>query len=250
MSPIPARQLLRELAVAIFALLIGAMPAAAEDLIIGEAQAAIPPAVSPTPRLYSFAIPAQSLQTALNAYNDTTGLVVFYNSGLATGRHSSAVTGTFDADTALRLLLGGTNLVPTRTSHDVVTLQLNARDLSYAAAPSIQSPLLKLDTLRVNAPGLRSADHLFYATTVQFAIQNALRLARIGRQSNYSADMIVWVAPSGGVQRSQFLISTGDTRLDTAITRVVQSVVINQAPPRDLEQPVHVDLLARGAKAR
>ncbi len=61
-----------------------------------------------------------------------------------------------------------------------------------------------------------------------------------GLRNQYSARIVVWLTPLGGIYRSDFLESTGDASLDGAIEKVVRGVVIGQSPPSGLPQPVYV----------
>ena len=59
---------------------------------------------------FVFNIPAQALDTALEAYGGVSGRDVLYHSNLAIGRRSNAVLGQLPPDTALAILLEGTGL--------------------------------------------------------------------------------------------------------------------------------------------
>ena len=74
----------------------------------------------------------------------------------------------------------------------------------------------------------------WYATTIRSAIRAALRRDGTIRSGDYRAVLNVWVSPSGRVERSQFLTSTGDTRLDGAIINTMQNVTLDEAPPANL----------------
>jgi TonB family protein len=232
--------------VSILAAVAFAAPVQAEDWIIGEAQAAIQPALS-EPQ-YMFDIGPQPLRSALSAYGIATGLELFYDSRLAAGRNSPGVSGKLTSEDALEALLTGTGLTPVKTSHDVITLVLHQMALPQVSTLENKSPSLQLSTLHVNIPDLSIDDQMLFAATVRYAIQGALRSEREIHRKNYSADIMVWVTPAGNVQRAELLESTGNPRIDTTITRIVRNVVIGQPPPRGLRQPVHVDILASGAK--
>jgi hypothetical protein len=92
----------------------------------------------------SFDIPAQPLVRALDAYSAATGLMVLYDSNLAEGHRSTAVSGVLMPDVAIRTLLEGTGLVvfsagrafaieagPSDQQDGVVTS--NAAEMSYLA---------------------------------------------------------------------------------------------------------------------
>jgi hypothetical protein len=71
------------------------------------AGAASPPARPPI----MFAIPPQSLVSALETYSRVSGVHILYDSRLAAGRHSPGVAGVLDPEAALTNLLAGTDLV-------------------------------------------------------------------------------------------------------------------------------------------
>jgi len=68
------------------------------------------------PRRYQ--IPAQALDTALDAYIHTSGVQVFYETSLTRGRRSDALKGDYASEIALNRLLYGTGLAARRTDID------------------------------------------------------------------------------------------------------------------------------------
>jgi hypothetical protein len=212
----------------------------ADDFIIGEAQAAVG-----GPK-YRFSIPHQSLESALDAFRITTGVQIFYNSALTEGRTSPGATGMFTVEGALRALLTGTSLAPVVTAPGALTLVLDAQSTPLASeATPPRAPVLSLDTLRVEVPVVRGYE--MYAATVRYAIQTAIRNSADLREKRYRAGVNVWVSPSGMIQHSEILESTGDRTLDIAINQIVLSVAALESPPNNLPQPVHVRILAGGA---
>jgi hypothetical protein len=213
------------------------------------ADASDPPAVtrpSSTSRTLDFAIPPQPLVNALDAYGTETGIEILYNSHLTAGLYSPGARGKMSADTALIKLLSGTNLIPTPSHTGVTTLVLGTQAISYVANAPVHGPTLHLDTIRVATPP--AGNHHYYAAAMEYAIQNALRREQMLRNSNYRIDMNVWVTPVGGVQNFEFLALSGNGKLHDAIAAVVRQVSVGQAPPYDLPQPVHIQILANGAR--
>ena len=80
-------------------------------------------------RTYEFAIPAQPLAAALDAFARATGWQVGYPSSLAAGRTSPGVSGGFTAEVALARLLAGTNLSYSMTGASSVTLVAQASNM-------------------------------------------------------------------------------------------------------------------------
>jgi hypothetical protein len=243
---------LRKAAANIFflSIFVGTAPSAAQaqDWIIGGAQAAINPAPEKpvVPENFSFSIPPQSLETALDAYSTATGIQLFYNSRLTAGQSSRGVSGVFSPHAALRVLLTGTSLAPLETAPGAITLALSMQKglvLTSMPAP-LKAPVLPLGILRVEAPP--PGDYRLYAATVQYAIQYALQQDPDTRERSYRTALNVWMSSSGSVQHSEVQASTGDQVLDGAITHIVHGIVLHQAPPSDLPQPVHVRIMTGG----
>ncbi len=227
---------------------VPSVSARAQDIVIGNADAAVPKPALPISRIYTFAIPRQPLEDALNAFTATTGIQVFYSSALADGHIAQGVKGPFTADAALRQLLAGSYLAPMPTAPDAITLILEARAVpaggaGLTAAPPTHAPLLALDPLHVEAPTVRG--YVVYATSVRFAIRSALTRASAIRNKRYSAAINVWISPAGAIQHSEIHVSTGDRGLDAAISRIVLAIGSVQAPPNNLPQPLHVLISTR-----
>jgi len=87
------------------------------------------------------AIPAQSLDSALHALMDATGIQVTYSSALSAGKRSAAISGEMSATAALSRLLDGTGLSYRQTGARAFTLE--------PAPPSDDAGTTRLGTLRV-----------------------------------------------------------------------------------------------------
>ncbi len=90
--------------VAAAALLSMAMPAAAQTAT------------------YKFDIPAEDLGAALRAFGQVSGEQIIFSEGDVAGRSSSALSGAYSADEALKRLIAGTPLVVRRTPSGVIVL--------------------------------------------------------------------------------------------------------------------------------
>ncbi len=91
------------------------------------------PSGTSDPAPIEFNIPAQSLTSALNQFAKTSGLQVSYPAELTKGLSSSPVTGSYQPEAALGLLLGGTGLTYRFTDAATVTL---AQDAPISVVPS------------------------------------------------------------------------------------------------------------------
>jgi TonB family protein len=195
----------------------------------------------------SFAIPPQSLATALEAYSEATGIQVLYDSRLALGRDCAGAKGSMTPEAALRALLGRTDLVIRYTSsNDVVLLSAVAQGAAGAAPLPADDHVLSLDTLHVGdaAEAGDQADYRFYAGVVQADIQSALHRDEDARSGSYDIGLRLWVGPSGTVLRSQIFRSSGDAERDAKVTRAVRNMTISKPPPASMPQPVSVVIVA------
>ncbi len=123
--------------------------------------------VATTSQKTDFRIPAQPLGAALTKYADTAGLGLVFPSGLASGRASSAVNGTYSRQEALTRLLAGTGLVYDFTGANTVSIFDPAVDIGEYAADGATL----LDVIGINAgdrdaagPGFQGAPEWVYET--------------------------------------------------------------------------------------
>lgn len=223
-------------------------PAHAQDWVIGSAQAEPDPQARPYAER-AFSIPGGTLQSALELFSAQSGIQTLYQAPIAAGHMAHPVSGTLDPVAALRILLQGTGLTPVEVFHGGYTLvptQLAGSGAPISAMVSpIIAPTLTLKTLHVQAPS--EEERRLYAKTVQYAILGALSRDRAVRRAAFTADLFVWVSPTGLVEDAALYTSTGNTRTDLAIANIVRSVVVGRSPPADLPQPVHVRILTETA---
>lgn len=104
-----------------------------------------------------YTIPAQPLAQALTAFARESGVDIFYETGLASGRRSAPIKGRYSVTIALRLMLEGTGLQARFTDRQsaYVYLPSSSSELDVAAGrPSGRpiSPTLQLDMAEVRAP--------------------------------------------------------------------------------------------------
>jgi hypothetical protein len=169
-------------------------------------------------RLIHFSIPAQPIASALDAYGAATGLEVYYDGALASGRRSSAVVGWLAAEAGLRELLVGTGLVLQVTGEGSITV-VPARH-TRASSAAYQS----------------------YFAGVQSKIAKALCSRGDTRPGEDNVLLKIWIASSGVVQQIAVLDSVDAQAYATALRGVAFAV-----PPVGMPQPVTVAILARRA---
>ncbi len=176
-----------------------------------------------------FDIPAQALETALEAYGGISGRDVLYHSKLAIGRRSNAVRGRLPADAALAILLEGTGL--------------SARDESsgsYILQPIPASP----------EPSLPPHIGQYYAR-VQTALRAALCADEHVRPGTYRVAARFWIDAEGGVLRYERLSGAGEPALNEGVDRKLRRLRIGAPPPTGLAQPLTIVIVpaADGAAA-
>jgi len=199
--------------------------------------------------LIAFQIPPQPLAGALQAYGQTTGIQVLYESNSAVGRTSVAVEGKFTADAALNLLLKGTELRVRYIRPDAITLALPSAEAANSALPAI--PLatsdLSLGTLRVrgSSDSDGAARLLDYSQRVQMDIQNALRKNPRTRDGSYRAVLDLWIDSARTIERTELFRSTGDRERDAAVAATLRGVTISRPAPANTPQPVRVVIVVK-----
>jgi len=224
------------------------MGAIAAALVIGAMATAI--AANDDPKdlaPLTFSIPSQSLATALQAYSAVTGTQLLYESSAGIGRVSTSVEGSFTRDTALRILLTDTDLAVRYTRANSITLAPTSEDADAPPAALLAKADLSLETLRVRAPVDRGdpAQLRAYTGVIQSDIQQALKKDGRTRNGSYSAGIKLWIDGPRTVKRTELFRSSGDPVRDDVISRLLDGLLISQAPPAAMPQPVMVMITVR-----
>lgn len=189
--------------------------------------------------LFSFDIPAQPLDDALNQYAGITGRPAVFRSALVAGRTASTVRGMHSPESALRMMLAGTGLEADR----VVAGGVQAFVLRPADAGAPMPPSSHTAPAAVAAGAGRSD----YDARVQQAIWETLCVNPLTAPGDYRALLRFRVDESGKLGQAQLLTSTGQPRRDALLLQLMQRVRVGAPPPRDLAQPLTLLLLPRGA---
>ncbi len=183
-----------------------------------------------------FDIPSQPLTSALDAYSALTGQEVFYDGALVLGRHSDGVMGTFSPEAALRILLSGTNLVPRATG---------PQRFSITQAPETAGNAHGL--LAVSA---RNGAYERYFAEIQANLRQAFCRNPQTQPGGYQLVVKFWMGPSGVVQRSELIGSTGDQSRDSAFEAALETIKIGRPPPAGMPQPVTMAVLPGSGSTR
>jgi hypothetical protein len=187
-------------------------------LILGLAFAILSPFAVADERSTEFDIPAQALDQALSAFRTAAGVQTFYETALTAGRQSREVKGSFAPGRALQTLLGGTGLLVRRTDVDAFAI------LPGQAVPD-----------RAQAPASHPDEH--FVSALQNGVLDLLCRNSQTRPGRYKVALELWIAPTGAIQHSALMASTGDVALDTALLRALRGGSINAAPPAKVPQP-------------
>jgi secretin/TonB-like protein len=178
-----------------------------------------------------FDVPAQSLDGALEAYMQVTGLQVLYQSALTAGRFSTALKGRFTAPQALTRLLAGTRLSPRFTMEGAFTVL----PVSIVQPEQIERrPAASYDSFLGNA---------------QSRIITALCREAATRPGTYRAAVQLSIGQTGLISDASLLDTTGDQARDQTITSMLRGLAIGQAPPAGMPQPITMLVTPRAAES-
>jgi len=172
--------------------------------------------------LVRFEIPAQPITNALDAYSAVTGLEVFYDGALATGRRSNSVRGVLAPDVALRELLAGTGLAARATRKGSFTL--------VSAAPA-----------RVAKTAFQS-----YFAAIQAKVAQTLCARAETRPGDVDVVLRIWIASSGTVQQARTVDVSDVGAKDETLAAALRGLPIGE-PPTGMPQPVTMAILGRDA---
>lgn len=177
---------------------------------------------------FQFDIPAQPLQSAIEAYSAAAGVSVLYLGTLAIGRTSAPVRGRYTPQAALDRLLEGTDLAIGRTTPEAYVLMRTEQGNTHGQPVPPQA-----------------SDQVYYGA-VQAGLREVLcRDARIA-PADYRAALQFWVEPGGRIAQVRLLDTTGDQVRDAAMVEALRGTVFAR-PPDGLQQPFTLLILPRGA---
>lgn len=220
-----------------------------EDSARSHAQPRIQAKLPPR-KVRLFNIPAQPLSAALEAYGVVTGNQLIYDSRLIQRRRSNPVIGLFSPETALRMLLDGTDLTIRYTGPRDITLvsieRIRIGDRQSAAEVTGAAGELTLDTLYVDvAPGVADRpDFTAYGRAVRLEVKRALANTPNTANRIYHIQFDVEVDRQGRIERANLLRSSGSGDVDRLVRHVIEDVRLNQPPPSDMPQPIRITVVA------
>lgn len=197
-------------------------------------------------KLFLFNIPAQPLQSALIAFAGIVGTQIIYDSKLARNARARAVVGLFTADTALRLMIEGTEFTIVSAGPDVALVPLaEIRAGRWPGESSNGETTLVLDTLYVAVPSgaEERPDFSDYGQLVRAAIRRTLTYRPETARRIYNARFEIWIDPKGAVGEARLTRSSGGAGMDTALKQVIKQIVVDRPPPRGMPQPIYITVI-------
>jgi periplasmic protein TonB len=84
------------------------------------------------------------------------------------------------------------------------------------------------------------ATYLSYGRIVSVDVQAALRREDRLRFAKFTAELHIWLDPTGKVTRVQVASSSGDPAVDSAVTRSLTGLAMREPPPKDMPQPIRL----------
>lgn len=183
-----------------------------------------------SPRFH-LTIPAQPLGQALEAFSESTGLAVLFDSAYA-AFSAPELSGEYSAKAALNRLLMGSGL----EAHWYQSSQ------AYAIAPRVNHDHGHKETKRPSKPPRWSARYRAYAGYIQDRVWQSLCEQARTRPGDYRLAMQLWIGDGGNVDRIVLLTSSGDRHRDAAIVERLERLSLAAVSGR-LPQPVTMVLM-------
>jgi len=173
------------------------------------------------------------------------GTQILYDSRTARNRQSHGVVGLFSADTALRLLISGTDLTILASGGDAVLVpvsELRARDSLSGDARG--GATLVLDTLQVDVPP-GTDQHRYYSDYGQRIRARLLRAIttdpRTARRI-YTVRLGIRIDAGGAVTVARLTRADGAGPVIDALQAVIGQVVVDRPPP-GMPQPIYLTII-------
>jgi hypothetical protein len=88
----------------------------------------------------------------------------------------------------------------------------------------------------------------YFESVVQAQIRDALAKNRVTRNASAGLEMYLWLDPNGVVTQVQLVKSSGDPKVDDAVTnQVLLHMRVSQLPPAGTPMPIHFSLVGEQA---
>ncbi len=191
-----------------------------------------------------FTIPAQPLAAALQAFGQTAGVQLLYESRSAEGRQSAAIDGLYTSREALIRLLAGTDLKIQYSRPGAVTLMLDAPTGSDGVTPRFGADL-SLGTLHVRGEAASTSHSQEFSDSVRRDVHNALRSNPRTRDGNYRAVVNLWINNERTIEQVEVAATSGDPARDTSLIAALRGLTMSRPQPPGTAQPVRVGVSVR-----
>lgn len=195
-------------------------------------------------RMLAFDIPAQPLETALEAYSLASGVQVLFETSIARGKRSKPARGFYTTSGALGALLAGTELSARRTTVDAFTVVPAASQPAEKPIPVVAAAARASSEPGRGLPPALAPYEPFLARA-QAGILAALCSDSMTGPGDFEVGLLIWIGRTGNVERSVLARSTGEDRRDAAIVQVLQAVRLGTPPPSQLPQPLDLVIVRR-----
>lgn len=189
-------------------------------------------------RQFNFDLAPQRLSDALSQVSQITGMAVLNDSASVDGKESPRVRGRMSVQSALLLLLAGTDLRARLTASGSIVVTRSIK-------PDIVLDRLEAVNRKSLGPSPVDPAWIAYAELVQKRIRQDVgrdpQLA-VGR---YTIALKLWFAPDGRVVRTQIARSSGTPGRDERYSALLQGFAAGQSPPEGMRQPVALQFEVR-----
>ena len=96
--------------------------------------------------------------------------------------------------------------------------------------------------------GAERASAIWYAGVLQDRLNAHLNKNDQLRKTGYRAEVRIWIASSGAVERVELLRGTGDAKMDGVLQTALEATPpLRPPPPADVPQPIRIRITSRGA---
>lgn len=196
-------------------------------------------------QVFLFNIPVQPLESALFAFSTIVNAQVIYNAQLARGRVSRAVIGLFAADTALRMMIEGTDLAIRHTSPHAVALVSTGERMESPGGEEGGGGSLELDTLYLELPpGARQKpDFGQYSQRTREEIKRALSRNSATAYRTGTLQIQIWIDGRGHVREARLVRASASRQFDSSVEQVLRAVAVGAPPPPGMPQPIKVTII-------
>ena len=234
------RRLRRAVFAAPLAALLLAAPAAAND--------------DPDPwrsPVQTYDVPAQSLNSALSRFAETSGVDVLVDEAVVRGRRSNAVVGQFGPPQALRRMLDGTGLVARFTSRrSAVISRAGGTGASEQPITSPSGNSIVLDRMEVTASRRIGAPRPVF--NGRFITDMAGQIRRImtvsglvDKGSDARVRLQMRLRDDGTLHDVRVVLPSADRARDARIVALLEGARLDIALPEGLPQPIRFDVAGR-----